>query len=702
MSYRAKKQVVRVSEAPANRLLLRLTPISVPGQYGRSFRADRVEKRTKSNATFTIGDNTSAAVISTSSSKPSTSVEGSSTSIALQDVLAADPHSIYFIKCPDEHATDADKEDFKKEFESAESIILAAKNLRATSSNELHYSAEVDAPVVQFDIPRLLYWGDLQVGTETSPCLVYEHAEQVMNNEDALIEHTNPKKEMLQSHAYSVRKRGPDKTEMSNAVLRFARRFARAIQVVHNQGVVHSYLVPRNILSSHQRGRSFDFSGDFSIVGFGYARLCDVQGKQLRKIKIAAEDKCFRAPETRKRDTSKAFWFPADIFSIGALLYYLLLRSGGDRHKRAIASLKQLPIDPRRLRDYVARELKRALPSIVLENENILKIIDNCLRYDQEQRYSCVEELLDAIELAENAGTPQKETKLELRAVRRTEPGKPKVNVQLWWRPDLPSPRHIAVFHNQIGTELLQRLRSIQHGHLEIYGSRDRIVHSLCALLSSAKRGDSYHTVTLPNYWTDENLGSSGRFLTMNKHMVRQGVNIQRIFLISDSIESFHQLPESEQVVLEAQLRAQKEIAEEQERWKIDPESYGEFEIFVKPVPENKIAEFETVGETVAYLKEDSTTKDKPSPAVCLNFFSTATARRSKGEVLVNRIIKKVRYWWPIGSDRSTRLKENEEAFKKLKTDATSLKTFAWGEDPIDPNTIKIDDILDLARIVVR
>src|SRR5205085_2375978 len=107
-------------------------------------------------------------------------------------------------------------------------------------------------------------------------------------------------------------------------------------------------------------------------------------------------------------------------------------------------------------------------------------------------------------------------------------------------------------FFASIGVRHLDELQKyvdrMQRGHFELYGHRDMLISSLCKFLVSLRAGDEYCTMTLPAYWTDGNLGPNGRFLTMNKHIARQGVIIRRLFLVSGE---FFELPTEEQWVLE-------------------------------------------------------------------------------------------------------------------------------------------------------
>jgi serine/threonine protein kinase len=567
-----------------------------------------------------------------------------------------------FIKCPDPADKSDVQEDFLREFDSGQAINIASANLAKHPRTP------------RFEIPQMLGQGTLRLSSqgdaEASDCLIYEYAQG----------------EML--HTLSFPPTVQHGLDLSEKVLNFAVGLSRAVQVLHNQGVVHSFLVPRNILCGNV-ANPFAFTGTFSVVGFGYARLCDAQGKVPPSLKISAQDNCFRAPETRKQETYKAYWLPADVYSIGALLYYLLLRMDGRSDQAARKEFERLPIDVPRLKAKIANDLIKTVPETIRTNENILKIIDSCLRHDQEQRFSCVEELLDALEIAKTAGRRMRWVGKP--NISRTEAAVAK-KVKLIVIDDGQATSKSSYFkhlRSTLANHLASNYGSLHRGHLEVYGSREQIVPSLCRLLGSAERHDRYDTVTLPDYWTDENLGSMGRFLTMNKHMVRKGVHIRRVFLVS---KPFDELSEVEQVILEAQLAAWRDIERERVNLKRGEKPYGNFEIYVAgDQDEDKIAEFENVGSTVAYLgrptkqvhegekKHSDDAALVLSETVCLNFFSTARARWSKGKILVTRSIKKVRYWVPIGTAAQSRFEENVSNFKKYVADAKSIETYVRG-----------------------
>lgn len=613
--------------------------IHVEGQYGSSFKAKITRK-----------------------SQSPDSIE----KVELVKGVSLKTNAYYFIKCPSELLDKELQQQFvDREFESGTSINHVAERLTSRHGKN------------PFQITKMMGKGVLNYQSKKRPCLIYQYAgdEGVTNYSLAT--------QWQELHVWKSRE-----------FLTFARGFARAVQVLHNQGIVHSFLVPRNIIMQKNQAKSLSVAQkNYWIVGFGYARHADAAARRTDTIhlqfgsKDIGEDQWYRAPECRSSHSHTVFGYASDIYSIGAILYSLLLdrRDIADSYNMGWDVLHSPPTDTRLLKKRISEAVKNKQPELLKDNENILKIIDSCLRSEAEDRFSCVEELIEAIDIAiavDNISDEEQPANKPSNANLRpfdSDTLKKHINKYFAGKDEHKLPSYFAELGDSLLDNLAVSYGGLYRGHYEVYGHRDRIVTSLCRLLGRARKGDTYQTMTLPDYWTDSNLGSLGRFLTMNKHMARYGIKIKRLFLVSDH---FHKLSEEEQVVLEDQLHALMDLENDQ--------SGGEknFEIRVYIEEGEKIADFERNGELVAFLapqKKIEQENEDLSNTICLNFFSTAKEVWNNGRVTVKRAIKKVRYWSPTLIKRENQFQESRSRFDQDWQDAMSLRTFILGKS--EPGT---------------
>lgn len=608
-----------------------LEEIIVDGQYGKSFKAISLSGASGGSEKFGLFQPEQDLLLN-------------------KGIVADQP---YFIKIPGEELTDPEQREFVfREFDNASAINHVA-------NRRFEWAKEKGKTPVFVTVSKMIGVGRLtrRLGGVELPnwCLVYEFA--------------GPR-EGGSSLAAKGDRSFPRFAGTAVHFLRFALGLCHAVRGLHNQGIEHSFLVPRNIIwepnieNSEDDDERSTLEGRFTIVGFGFARHANAVArsqattKTAGRITISEGDRWYRAPECSE-EPDGVFGYQADIYSIGALLYGVLVGlEGGD-----VSLLKRPQKDDQLLKQSIAVALHTQ--RVVRENENILKIIDSCLRFEPSSRYSCVEELIEAIEIAKDA-----------------LPHEGMVSPDLSIRED----SYFDILGKSLDAELKHRRKTLAAGHFEVYGHRDKIVASLCRLIGSnwAKK-QRYHTMTLPDYWTDENLGSTGRFLTMNKHMVRHGLHIYRLFLVA---EDFHLLPEVEQQILERQRDARKEL--DDNRNSLDEslqENYGTFELMVLKRTRTEIADFERNGELVAFLSEfdilssagNSENMKQASisgETVCLNFFSTARKHWQNGEYTVQRLIKKVRYWTPVKVSRSKQFEKSLLEYRKHWINAQTLEEF--------------------------
>ncbi len=631
-----------------------LEEIHAEGQYGASFRAVLAKEHVRSKEEGRV--------------KQVDAVEGQTLECG----------KTYFIKCPEEKLdVDRQQEFVDREFESGSSINYAAQRIKNSVFG-----------IVEMIGKGSLYNFSAKRGDTARPCLIYAYA-----GKSTLTRQTLASLRPV-THSWS-----------SLQFLDFARAFARAVQVLHNQGIVHSFIVPRNIICVSGPPK-FSEKDHFTLVGFGYARHSDAAARRTETDSADGgslhdtEDQWYRAPECRLGQSHAPFGYTADLYSIGAILYSLLLDQGAEDGWDV---LHHPLADTRLLKRRIFEVVEAKQKDLIWQNENILKIIDSCLRWRDEDRFSCVEELIEAIDIARAVDPYADKGKAKVTKPSGSESEEKFVslisNLNVVDGEASTSKIHPTYFlqlRRSLAESVAGSYAGLGRGHFEVYGHRDRIVTSLCRLLGSVREG-SYQTMTLPDYWTDANLGSLGRFLTMNKHMARCGVKIQRLFLVSDE---FHKLGEQEQIVLEEQLRALEHLERQDgERPLAVDKAANNFELRVQVERrEEKIADFERNGELVAFL---APVKENLEETICLNFFSTARETRTNGRVGVRRIIRKVRYWNPAAVMRGKQFKKSRDRFKSDWDDAVSLRTFVLGKPeaagrrkPKKPGDIKLQDLV--------
>ena len=127
---------------------------------------------------------------------------------------------------------------------------------------------------------------------------------------------------------------------------------ARAVAAAHQAGIVHRDLKPSNIL--------FDLDGSPKVADFGLAKRLEADDGQTQTGQVVGTP-CYMSPEQARGDNS-AVGKPADVYSLGAILYEML--TGRPPFKEATTSetiqmvIGQDPIPPTRLQARLPRDLE--------------------------------------------------------------------------------------------------------------------------------------------------------------------------------------------------------------------------------------------------------------------------------------------------------------------------------------------------------
>lgn len=537
-----------------------------------------------------------------------------------------------------------------------------------------------------FSIPKLKLGGEISLverNISNLPVLVYEYIEP--DQSGSKLPHRQ--------------------AESINEWFSFARELAGIVQRIHNQGILHSFIVPRNVRYGTIELPNKQRHPHYYLVGFGYAALCDTPGHQAKAVPT---DRHYRAPEFRmiqpkdengsRAEAEKltdeiqslgALWFPSDIFSIGAILFKCATGEDPDLKFDYPTNDHQRVSD---LKGYVYEKIKNQSPrggcvnrgpNLWEANENIVKILDRCLRYDPADRYSCTEELIEALEVSEDPSEAVQSIHASSRDMAggcsntSDSGGSYTQNLSAFIK--ICSPKNSPHSSGGVNCEhpffkslLIKQYEDSKHivelvtrGHVEIFGHRDKLVTALCRLLNTLLPSSIYRTMTLPSYWSDENLGSNGRFLTMNKHIARKGVKVERLFLVS---QDFYELSDGEREILSHQSKAMDDIA---------TSGKGDcFSIKVLKLTEAEIASFEQNANLVAHIVSPQARSDD---AICLNFISQGFARMEYGKRVIKRQINKVRFWLPFDEVFKGKFDEQKQDFKRRFEIADSLKDFMDG-----------------------
>jgi eukaryotic-like serine/threonine-protein kinase len=156
---------------------------------------------------------------------------------------------------------------------------------------------------------------------------------------------------------------------------RLVRTLARAVEYMHQQGILHRDLKPTNILLTA--------AGTPKISDFGLAKLVDAESGPTRSEALIGTPN-YMAPEQAAGNV-KQVGPSADVYSLGAILYELLSGRAPFQGATPLSTLEQVrtqePVPPRRLR----RSVSPDLDTICLK----------CLEKDPGKRYPSAGALAD-------------------------------------------------------------------------------------------------------------------------------------------------------------------------------------------------------------------------------------------------------------------------------------------------------------------
>jgi serine/threonine protein kinase/Tfp pilus assembly protein PilF len=174
----------------------------------------------------------------------------------------------------------------------------------------------------------------------------------------------------------SLRTAAPALRNDPRECVRLIAKVARAIEYAHQHGILHRDLQPGNVL--------LDARGEPMVSDFGLAKWLDQQSDLTRTL-TSLGTPGFIAPEQAE---GTSFSPAADIYSLGAILFNLLVGRPPFVGNNALSVIRQAAAQPAPKLRFVARSFDRDLETIVAR----------CLERDPKARYKTAAALANDLE----------------------------------------------------------------------------------------------------------------------------------------------------------------------------------------------------------------------------------------------------------------------------------------------------------------
>ena len=176
----------------------------------------------------------------------------------------------------------------------------------------------------------------------------------------------------------SLRSAAPTLRKNHRGCVQLMAKVARAIDYAHGKGILHRDLQPGNIL--------LDENGEPMVSDFGLAKWLD-QSSDLTRTLETLGTPGYIAPEQTERPADK-LTCAADIYSLGAILFYLLTGRPPFVGPNVLSVIHQAAATP-------APRLRSLAPSL---DRDLETIVARCLESDPKARYQSAATLADDLE----------------------------------------------------------------------------------------------------------------------------------------------------------------------------------------------------------------------------------------------------------------------------------------------------------------
>jgi serine/threonine protein kinase len=273
--------------------------------------------------------------------------------------------------------------------------------------------------------------------------------------------------------------------------LLWARMLASALKEIHEAGAIHGEI---NISSIIVRDK--DKIPVFVDLGQGILR------KEIPPKYYKTDDPQFVSPE-------KDYSVEGDIYSLCAVFYYMLTGL-----IPSFGGMNSLDIKKK-----VVKDLKRYNMSLYEENSGIADIIARGLRYKYERTRN-THVLLEDIGLFDHKNKYDRE------------------HISHLLRPIVTKVKkfHDPLFESIIKSKLAELqyyVNEMDTGVRDVWGGHEDLVIEMSRFMSNCAEGDMYLTISIPDLWFTDNMGINGRLLSINKHMIKSGVMLRRVFIVA-------------------------------------------------------------------------------------------------------------------------------------------------------------------------